>query len=499
MFKKIASVLLTIALLALSSCDFDKNDSEYPITPYSSECSFEESFIITATAASNDTIFATDGTELLQYNILTGETSAIDLPYDDITSITTYGDSLFILCREQGKIYELSRKAYDLLDTYDLADTEIEIAQFCVSDSYIVLYGSKQNKNSFFIIDKKAKSFETVDTTFDVGAMSFYKEDKVLLHINSRSSSDSYFVVYDIVEDSFGTKMLSNVISVQNAAYSSYSDEIYFSDYNVLNQTIDLKALDMAAGNIRTLRMRSASNEKSRSMRFIEAIGNVIAISSSDFEIEFIDLSDSDNTITIGTFGYMPETVQYLMTQYNLNYDGMVNEVNFSDKEKMQLKLMAGDDDIDLYLISSYSNIADYVHNHAYQDLSEYSELQDYFDLPIIKATSTVDNEIFGIPVNTQLTSSESFMINNELYLYSNNLRQYVYENIDLINKVYDDPDGTRLLDVLNHIKAADISSDTYAVPLNGHYSFIEGDYIILNPTSKKKGAVYRVHRVYAA
>ncbi len=487
MLKKITSILLIITLLLLSSCNSSKKSSEYPITLYSSECIFDETFIITATASSNNVIYVTNGTDLLQYNISTGETSYIDIQYDEITSITTYGNSLFILCQAHNIIYELSCKTYELLGTYDFTNTEIDISQFCVSDNYVLLYGAKQHEYKFFIIDKETKTLETVETTFDVGAISFYNEDKVMLHINTRSSIDSYFVVYDIVNDSFGTKMFSQVVSVQKAAYSPYTDEIYFSAYDVLNQTINLKSLDMDTCNIRTLKMSYVSNGESSSMRFIETIGNIIIISRSDSEIEFIDVDDLENTITIGTFGYMPESMQYLMTQYNLNYGGTVNEVNFSDKEKMQLKLMAGDDDIDLYLLPSYMNIADFVRNHAYQDLSEYSLLQNYLDLPIIKATVNTGDEIFGIPVNTSFVNSELLMIDDELYLYMNNLRQYIYENIDLKNKVYHDQDGAHLLDILNHMKVSDISSDIYAKPHNGHYTYIISDYIILNPASEKK------------
>lgn len=329
---------------------------------------------------------------------------------------------------------------------------------------------------------------ETVKTTFDVGAMFFYKADQIMLHVNMYASSDGYFAVYDVAADAFGTEMFSQVTNVKDAAYSSYTDEIYFSAYDVAAQTMNVKALDMETGNIQTLKMRSVSDANSATMRFVEASGNIIAVNRADSVMDFIDVDElAKNTITIGTYGYTQDSMRYLLTQYNLQYDGAVSEVNFTDKEKMQLKLLAGDTDVDLYVIPSYMNIVNYINNHAYEDLCAYESLQKYWDLPLLQATVDVGGSVFGVPIDTSLTSTESFMIQDEMYLYLHNLRQYVYENIDLQNKVYADTNGDRLLDVLNHIKAADIHSDAYAKPKNGHYSYIISDYIILNPASEKK------------
>lgn len=488
MFKKVTSILLIITLLILPSCNSSKKSSGYPITLYSSEWILDDTFIITATASSNDVLYVTNGTELLQYNVSTGETSYMDIQYDEITAITAYEDSLFILCQAENRIYEISCETCMLLDTYDFADTEMIVSQFCVCDNYVLLYGAKQHEYKFFIIDKETKTLETVETTFDVGAMFFYNENKVMLHMNTRSSIDSYFVVYDIVEDSFGTKMSSQVTNVLDAAYSPYTDEIYFSAYDATVQTMDIKALDIETGNIRTLKMCSVSNTDDTTMKCIEVSDSIVAVNRSSCQIDFIDVEElAKNTITIGTYGYTQDSMRYLLTQYNLYYDGAVSEVNFTDKEKMQLKLLAGDTDVDLYVIPSYMNIVNYINNHAYEDLCAYESLQKYWDMPLLQATVEVDGTAFGVPIDTSLTSTESFMIQDEMYLYLHNLRQYVYENIDLQNKVYADTNGDRLLDVLNHIKAADIHSDAYAKPQNGHYSYIISDYIILNPASEKK------------
>lgn len=488
MFKKVTCILLIITLLILPSCNSSKKSSGYPITLYSSEWILDDTFIITAAASSNDVLYVTNGTELLQYNVSTGETSYMDIQYDEITAITAYEDSLFILCQAENRIYEISCETCMLLDTYDFADTEMIVSQFCVCDNYVLLYGAKQHEYKFFIIDKETKTLETVETTFDVGAMFFYNENKVMLHMNTRSSIDSYFVVYDIVEDSFGTKMSSQVTNVLDAAYSPYTDEIYFSAYDATVQTMDIKALDIETGNIRTLKMCSVSNTNDTTMKCIEVSDSVVAVNRSGCQIDFIDVEElAKNTITIGTYGYTQDSMRYLLTQYNLYYDGAVSEVNFTDKEKMQLKLLAGDTDVDLYVIPSYMNIVNYFNNHAYEDLCAYESLQKYWDMPLLQATVEVDGTAFGVPIDTSLTSTESFMIQDEMYLYLHNLRQYVYENIDLQNKVYADTNGDRLLDVLNHIKAADIHSDAYAKPKNGHYSYIISDYIILNPASEKK------------
>lgn len=181
--------------------------------------------------------------------------------------------------------------------------------------------------------------------------------------------------------------------------------------------------------------------------------------------------------------------MQYFITKYYTDHNILVSEVKFDDREKLTLKVLAGDDDIDLYVIPAFLNVADFVRNKAYDDLSQYSELRDVINQneEMMKYTASVGSEIFGVPINLYFVNTKDLHINEEAYIKTNNKYQYIFENIDIYDRKFEDKDGKALTQMLNYISDRDISQSDYAVSVNGDYTYVSSDYVILNKASVHK------------
>lgn len=152
-------------------------------------------------------------------------------------------------------LYVFSTNDYDIVNKYQL-DSNIHIMDFAVGTNSLLLYGHNGTGNNFIVIDKINGSIEIIKTNIRVDELFNYNENEVLMHVNSDSSSDSYFTSYNINnDDTFSLQYKSNATSVISAAWDNIGKNIIFSNYDNITKTYYLKSLNTESGLICTLDM----------------------------------------------------------------------------------------------------------------------------------------------------------------------------------------------------------------------------------------------------
>lgn len=191
---------------------------------------------------------------IIVYDVSTGETEKINYKFSNISSINIYGNELYVLDSESNIIYVFSTYVYNIVNKYQL-DSDIHIMDFAVGTNSLLLYGYNGTDNYYFIvIDKINDSIETIETNIRVDELFNYNENEVLMHVNSDSSSDSYFTPYNIDDDTFSLQYKSNVTSVISSAWDNIGKNIIFSNYDNITKTYYLKSLNTDSGLISTLK-----------------------------------------------------------------------------------------------------------------------------------------------------------------------------------------------------------------------------------------------------
>ena len=189
-----------------------------------------------------------------------------------------------------------------------------------------------------------------------------------------------------------------------------------------------------------------------------------------------------EGALTVAVCGAMTVNVEAAAAEYSLKYDEHVNLVYYGDGEwdKLVTKILAQDDDIDLFLPVSY-HTASLVGARVYEDLSGYEELKSRIEGNALALTlAKIDSgELIGVPCNTQAYSTENYEV-------AATLMKYCYKNLDMSAWEYSDPDGEELFEVFKHLY--EYPDDPLSSPYyDFDYSAVETQYLFMNKFSVRK------------
>ena len=166
---------------------------------------------------------------------------------------------------------------------------------------------------------------------------------------------------------------------------------------------------------------------------------------------------------------------------------------NQGDYYKLNTKLLAGDDDFDLYIDYS-SDFSKYMVNGFYTDLKQFEGLKERMSSNrLVDFAADYNGEYIGLPMNLKY--------NDELFAQNQSptILDYCAKNIDALEKRFSDLDGEKLYEVLRYVYDNDGDKKEDAREYLD-FSYVQSSYCIMSPKSKHKdNAVLFLERMYDA
>ncbi len=186
---------------------------------------------------------------------------------------------------------------------------------------------------------------------------------------------------------------------------------------------------------------------------------------------------DSDGVLTILLCGPGASDVDIAVHKFEELYQQDVKVVKYKDGEwdEFSHKVLAGDSDFDLFM-PVQAQIASIIRNEAYQDLSGIEDIATRIaNNPAAKAVSDINGTVIAVPTFIQF--SEGTLISYMMYCYN---------NFNLFEIEYRDPDGEELFEALKYqyLHSADSEQSSY---YDFSYNTAHPNYLFMNRNSQNK------------
>ncbi len=155
---------------------------------------------------------------------------------------------------------------------------------------------------------------------------------------------------------------------------------------------------------------------------------------------------------------------------------------DFDDHYKLNTKLMAGDDDFDLYIDAS-SDFSKYILNGFYTDLKQFEGLNEKMSANrIVDFAADYNGEYIGLPLSLRYNDGLIFSYSSPTIL------DYCAKNVDTLEKRFSDPDGEKLFEALRYVydNGGDVKDDPREYI---DFTFVESSYCVMSPNSKHMDA----------
>ncbi len=195
-----------------------------------------------------------------------------------------------------------------------------------------------------------------------------------------------------------------------------------------------------------------------------------------DEEIEY----DDYDLVILRYYNSVPtdEVAQKLTEE--LGWKIKIVDYDVDDYYKLNTKLMARDDDFDLYIDSSW-DFSKYMLGGFYTDLKQFDSLKEKLSSNrLVDFAADYNGEYIGVPL--YLTYNHELPFSNT----SPAILDYCAKNVDSLEKRFSDPDGEKLFEVLRYVydNDGDVKEDPREYI---DFSFIESSYCIMSPNAKHK------------
>ncbi len=239
---------------------------------------------------------------------------------------------------------------------------------------------------------------------------------------------------------------------------------------------------------------------------------NIVSfVSDCSQDYIYYDYENPPEYITFAYFG-LEEYITRFIKQYESQSGVLVRIIHY-DKDQVEdlnIKLMAGDSDIDCFYTFTLRKFA-YITNHEFTDLYQFEKLKERIKSnPFIEQISTYKDSCFGIPFkvkyfpvgstpydglsddNVEYCEDQRLNGGKFDYLRAEQRKAYIRKNIDLENKTYSDPSGEEFYQVLrkayDNMEIYDKLPDYRDIPyIYAEIPYVESEYVIMNPSSDKK------------
>lgn len=433
--------------------------------------------------------------------------------------LTSYGDVLYTVDDDSVAILSYSEKG-ELLDTKPIGiEEDVEITGIIVTTDYYVLKCITVVKDhytlQFNVFDKltggKVNSFNVNDIPI-YGEMSgfacSYKDNSILI-----AKEDKMFNWYDLysVDVKTGkqvmTAELTDITRTSNfdIVYNFQTDTVIaFTGRNsnhggfITELSPDETPLTISEYSLsdpdNILHQKFYLDNPADAGLFVSVHENIIsAICTCDNEYRYFDYVNPPESITLAY--NVASGLSKVISAFEKETGIIVRTVNFgSDYQRLDIKLMAGDTDLDL-LEPVYMHQHKYFTSQMYEDLSQYEGLKQRFEsCPAAAFVSSLNGEYVGIP--TRIGSNytkDAYSEDGTARSYSLMITKFLYyaQNIDIANKVYKDSNGEELYKVLKYLYE-NPSGNEAKMLLGKELKSLGASFVLMNRSSLKKDNAVR-------
>ncbi len=512
MKKLLIPLLLTIFILAGCSANPAKS-AEYKPVEICAEISLPiDTVNILDTAQIGECLYILGDGGVYSLNLETNESTRL---FDsDCLHINAYDGMLHLFLPEKGSFRtyttegELKNEIY--LDDFKKPELN-NFKGFAVGeDCYIFASQDESGRMVYVTADRETGEIKTFNAPKNIRRICSYKDNSFLIVCFDIAMTECN--VWELNADTQKAVKLTELNDVYlffDFEYNPDADsllftacdfdlQVYISEFSLANRENSIIAKPKILISGPTKCCLSVSQN----------IVSLVSDCSRDYM--YYDYENPPEYITFAYFG-LEEYITRFIKQYESRSGVLVRIVHYEGEQvdNLNIKLMAGDSDIDCFYTSSLRKFA-YITNHEFTDLYQFEGLKERIGSnPFIEQISTYKDSCFGIPFkvkyypvgSTPYDSVSADMVEyleeqringGFMYLRGEQLKSYIRKNINLENKTYADPSGEEFYQVLrkayDNMEVCDKLPDYRDIPyIYAEIPYVESEYVIMNPSSCKK------------
>lgn len=417
------------------------------------------------------------------------------------------GESIFVYSPESGEIseYSVNGSLVGSLNNEALCCGDVD--SFAITDGNFVVLWDKANdkgnlEHQFAVFDKSsAELIGTYKARTETTKLYSYKENKLFYTSANMYNADTAYDLCFIDAESGKTKNLRTLSGIginclADIAYNPQTDTVltFSNTFLDINESGKPYVAEFSLSDDDNVIHKRFSFE-SGGRCFMGVFENIVSvISANDSEIEYFDFLNPPRSITLAYNDFSKGHLTKIILEFEAEHGVMVRTTDYRNNiDIIDLKLMAGDTDFDLFCPVDYS-LYKYVSTDMYGDLSRYPSLIAKLEgsrAATVAAKSS--DSYFGVPTSLEYMYVRDFYPEDSEFAFSRvvTLCQYCAENVDITNMTYSDPDGEEFYKVLKYLYDNPLGNpqdmpygDKY---IDGEFRLLTGDYIMLNPASQNK------------
>lgn len=553
--KRIMAVLFSILMLLLCACSPDEpissegsaNNNEFTPTGQSVSSSiFGRNTKYDAWTPAKDIVLPMDSSEIIDmvqvekamYLLIADGVYSFDIESNESKKAIDFDNAhkgtdihlslndetlfLYFSEAETVKCYSLGG---ELLNEFSLSDLDgWTVSDFEATDNYFVfIRGGEEagqgTDNQFIVFDKETlEAVSTVKAKPEVVKLYHYSEDKVLFTLNNLLNTDTGYDLYYFDVEKGKSKNIRTLSGVGNGCLYDLSYNPQTNTVLTFGNTLSrFGKLGMPVISEFSLdeddnvtHKRFALDLSLDDNSYIGVHENIVCVlTTADNDLRWFDFLNPPESITIAynetTKGYLTDIALAFEAEYGI----MVRTTDYRNNlDLIDLKLMAGDTDFDLFCPVGY-NVNKYVALGVFNELENYSTLTDKLNnSPTVATVAKYNGEYFAVPTYVGYTYQKALYPEGNTFAFSRiiTLCQYCARNVDAVSQTYLDPDGEEFYKVLKFLYANPEGNEK-KMPFgdefldeNGEFAGLRSDYVMLNPASEnKENALLFMEFVYDA
>ena len=442
----------------------------------------------------------------------------------DATMFATYGGTLYTYAPESGKICAYSAGGEVVSETFlALQNENLAVENFFITDDYYSFKCWDKSKDTSVIqhhvfdritmeevntIDDKARNFSIPYRVY-----SAYNGNS-LLKVEESSMDSRSVDVYEVdLEVGKITRLTTAAVggtsdSILDFAYNQKTDTVVFlvapkryfeliNNDNSLEGTVETapthESIYVAECSLsdpdNIVHIRFYPDEYVSDSVFVSVYENIVsAISSADNEYRYFDYLNPPESITLAC--QRADYYENIIGSFEKKTGIMVRTVSYgTDLDRLDIKLMAGDTDFDLFEPVLY-------HQHKYfladmfEDLSKYEGLKQRLDGDLAAGyVANLDGKYIGISTGMQnIGTKDVYPEDGSMWTYSNTISRFLYlaQNIDIADGVYKDGDGEELYKLLKYLYDNPNGNEA-KMPFGKEINVLSNGFILMNPSGTHK------------
>lgn len=223
---------------------------------------------------------------------------------------------------------------------------------------------------------------------------------------------------------------------------------------------------------------------------FVGVYENIVtAVSTADSELRILDVLNPPESITLMLSGGIPWDVIHGFESET----GILVKNARTDYDKLVLKLMAGDDDFDIY--NTGSAFHNYVNADVYVDLKGIESLNRRISSSAAAdLIASYDGKYFGVPGSIlNFWTEENYPEDGSAFSYSLVMSENVYyaKFVDVAEQTYSDPDGEELYKLFKYLND-NPGGNKKKMPFGDDVTIFSANVFMLNPKSHSSESAVR-------